>query len=467
MRLTSKDKVGVILVAGTCTALAIHHAPTDHRISHAAPVADAGGAVTSAVPVPTYAFFDVNVLPMDRDVVLRRQVVLVRDGFVTRIGDVGVVQVPEGARRIDGGGTRYLAPGLTDAHVHLGQEAEDLLPFFLVNGITTVFNLEGSVQHLSLREEILDGGVLGPTLYTAGPFVEGRSIRSAADARRTVRLQATRGYDFVKVHGDLEPTTFEALTEAGAEHGIAVLGHAQRSLPIDALLRNGQVAITHAEELIYAEFMTLDPSEIAEVAEEMAEAGTWLTPSLVTFENTAAQWGAPATLAAALERPEALLLPSSLRRRWASENEYIGRSAAGRQRIQEMLAFHGPLVRTFHLEGVPMLAGTDAGMPGLVPGFTLVEELAALRRSGLSGYEALATATRNAGRFVREHVDARASFGTVRVGARADLVLLSGDPRAELDVLRRPEGVMLRGRWLDRPALDRMLPVPGLAAVEH
>ena len=123
----------------------------------------------------------------------------------------------------------------------------------------------------------------------------------------------------------------------------------------------------------------------------------------------------------------------------------------------DLLAFHVPLISTFHDAGVPMLTGTDAGLPGMVPGFSLHDEIVALNGVGLSSYEALAAATRNAGRFVRQHVDPSASFGTIQIGARADLILLDRDPRGSLDALRQPEGVMLRGRWFDRAALDLML----------
>ena len=219
MRLTTKDAVGVILVAGTLGALLLHNAPTGHMESHVSLIADAGGSVTSSVEVSTIAFVDVNVVPMGRDDVLRRKVVIVRGGFVTRIGDVGVLEPPPGALRIDGHGTQYLAPGLTDAHVHLGDAPETLLPLFVANGVTTVFNLEGDPRHLRLRESIVNGEVVGPTIYTAGPFVDEDVVRSPADARRAVRGQEKRGYDFVKVHGDLSAESFEMLTRTGARKG--------------------------------------------------------------------------------------------------------------------------------------------------------------------------------------------------------------------------------------------------------
>ena len=458
MRLTTQDAAGIVFVAGTLGALALHNAPTGHRDSHVSPIADAGGSVTSSVAVSTIAFVDVNVVPMGRDEVLRRKVVIVREGFVTRVGDVGVLEPPPGAVLIDGHGTQYLAPGLTDAHVHLGDDPESLLPLFIANGVTTVFNMQGDTRHLALRERIATGDVVGPTIYTAGPFIDEDLIRSAADARRAVRRQKTSGYDFVKLHGDLSEESFEMLTRTGHEQRIAIVGHAPRNLPLSAVLDNGQAALTHAEEIIYTRFMSLEPADLSNVATTMADAGTWLTPGLSHFGNTVSQWGDPAGLQAALERRSARFLPPSMRRGWESSDAYVEKDPRGRGRLEEMLAFHDPLISTFHDAGVPMLTGTDAGLPGMVPGFSLHGEIVALNGVGLSRYEALAAATRNAGSFVRQRVDELASFGTVQVGARADLILLDGDPRTSLDALLRPEGVMVRGRWFDRAALDLMLP---------
>ena len=94
--------------------------------------------------------------------------------------------------------------------------------------------------------------------------------------------------------------------------------------------------------------------------------------------------------------------------------------------------------------GVRMMAGTDAPIPGVVPGFSLHDELKLLVAAGLTPYEALGTATANAGEFLGPPGD----FGTVTVGARADLLLLDANPLADVANATRRSGVMLRGRWL-------------------
>ena len=170
MKLTPKDTVGLLLVAGTLGALYVHVSPDGHASRHPSSVADGGGSATTAVESSAVAFVNVNVLPMDRDRVLRNQVVIVEDGFVQSIGPAGQMKRPPGALIIPGDGSRYLVPGLTDAHVHLEGNPQQWLKLFVANGVTTVFNLEGEQRHLELRDLIRSEEVLGPTMYTSGPF---------------------------------------------------------------------------------------------------------------------------------------------------------------------------------------------------------------------------------------------------------------------------------------------------------
>src|SRR5437879_8371729 len=62
-------------------------------------------------------FENVNVIPMDRERVVERQTVLVRDGRIAQIGAAGKVKAPESALRVSGAG-KYLMPGLAEMHGH-------------------------------------------------------------------------------------------------------------------------------------------------------------------------------------------------------------------------------------------------------------------------------------------------------------------------------------------------------------
>jgi hypothetical protein len=118
------------------------------------------------------------------------------------------------------------------------------------------------------------------------------------------------------------------------------------------------------------------------------------------------------------------------------------------------LDFMKQVTGRLHRGGVRLIAGTDAlGAPLIVPGASLHDELQLLAECGLSPYEALRTATVNPAAFLRKDEE----FGAITVGKRADLLLVDRNPLDDLRVVKRPAGVMVRGRWLTREELDQML----------
>ena len=73
--------------------------------------------------------------------------------------------------------------------------------------------------------------------------------------------------------------------------------------------------------------------------------------------------------------------------------------------------------------------------------------------SGMRPFEILKSATRNVG----DYFKAKDRFGTIEKGSRADLVLLEGDPLANLANLQRRAGVMLRGQWISAAEIEARL----------
>src|SRR5687767_9842484 len=134
---------------------------------------DAGKQVT--------VFVNVNVIPMDRERVLKDQTVVVRDGRIAEIGAADRIKVPAGALRVDGRGG-FLIPGLFDMHTHLFSDgkfpdslAGDELKIMLANGVTTIRLMIGTPEHLKMRAQVAKGELLGPTMYVASPELAGRS----------------------------------------------------------------------------------------------------------------------------------------------------------------------------------------------------------------------------------------------------------------------------------------------------
>lgn len=441
--------------------------PALHAVCIAAMAASSGTAELAAQDssiATTTAFVDVAVVPMDRERVIEHQTVLVRDGRIERIGPADVVDVPLDAARVDGRG-RYLIPGLADMHVHfVGVPADDdaLAKLFIANGVTTAFNLQGGPEHLAMRKRFNTGEAMGPRIYTSGRFVNEPFFNTPEEVEREVVAQKAAGYDFIKMHGDMSREAYARLIEVAGREGIRVVGHAPRNLGVDVLLDERQYGVVHIEEFMYAHFghhPTRNPQPLDEMdrlieplARRVAETKTWVTPTLITYLTITEQIE---NLESVLARPAVRFVPPSILTRWRRpENTYTQRYEpdAG-PGFREAFAFQKRLLGAFHAAGVPLLAGTDAPIPSVVPGFSLHQELKIMVDAGLSPYAALETATRNPAAFF----GVLDELGTIEEGKHADLVLLDANPLEDISVTARIAGVMLRGSWLPKDRLDGLL----------
>ena len=128
------------------------------------------------------AIVSVNVIPMDKEEVLRDYTVIVRNGRITDLGPSSQLKTPSGAHVVDGKG-KYLVPGWAEMHAHVPQvddlePMKEVLMLYLVNGITNIRGMLGVPKHLELRDKIRSGEILGPHFITSGPSLSGQSVRS-------------------------------------------------------------------------------------------------------------------------------------------------------------------------------------------------------------------------------------------------------------------------------------------------
>ncbi|HSK75357.1 MAG TPA: amidohydrolase family protein [Thermoanaerobaculia bacterium] len=427
------------------------------------------------------AFIGVHVVPMTEEgAVLPDRTVLVRNGRIAAIGPKGEVEIPAGALTIDGAG-RYLLPGLADLHVHLEYfENPDILALFLANGVTTVRNMDGRPGILEWRNRIAAGDLLGPTIVTAGPILDGDPpllddntvVRTAAEAASAVAGQADAGYDFVKVYTNLSAEAYEAVLAAAKERGLPVAGHIPRTMDLERVLASGQTSLEHLDgydDAIEADdspvrnrwhwsklymAMPADPEKIRQAAQRTAASGVWNVPTLVVKDKVApldemVRW---------LDLPEMRYLPQARAawdpRTWDPQRARLINNfdAEDRETLVRGRGNRLALVRALHQAGAGLLVGTDTPNPFVFPGFAIHEELRAFVDAGLTSAEALAAATREPARFL-----GTSDFGTVEPGKRADLLLLEANPLEDVGNLARRTGVMVRGRWLPEAELQGML----------
>jgi imidazolonepropionase-like amidohydrolase len=422
-----------------------------------------GGTARSSNPAAQakgreVAFVNVNVVPMDSERVLSDQTVLVRGEQIVAVGPAGRVKVPGGALRIDGRG-KYLMPGLAEMHGHIPppqapkEFTEAVLFMYVANGVTTVRGMLGAPGQLELRERANRGELLSPTLYLAGPSFNGNSVNSPEQAAGMVREQKREGWDLLKVHPGLTRAEFDAMARTAREVGIAFAGHVPAEVGLPHALASGQETIDHLDgyvEHLGAEGGPVDEAKLAEAVRLTKKAGAWVVPTMALWETLL---GVP-EVEKLLAYPELKYMPPQMVENWAKAHR-ARRGDAGfdRKRAEQVAANRKRILKALHEGGVRVIFGTDAPQQFSVPGFSVRREMSSMLEAGMSPYEILLTATRNAGEYYR----GKADFGTVAAGRRADLILVNGNPLKDLANVAKRSGVMVRGRWLGEDEIQKRL----------
>jgi imidazolonepropionase-like amidohydrolase len=391
-----------------------------------------------------------TLLTMDDETLVPGASVLVEGGRITSVTIAPAAALARaGVCRVDAGG-RVLMPGLADMHAHTDSSE---LPIFLANGVTLVREMNGTPGMVTLRERIARGEVLGPRLLVASPLLVGEALRyrhllikTPEEARKAARDAKAVGYDYLKVYDALSRESYDALVEEAQLVGIPLDGHVPSAVGLARVLETGQ-SLQHADKSAFAlGGMSGDTASYAEARRLFRGRRTWFTPTLASLR--ALDIARTVEYSAAIARPEMAYVDDATMGWW--------RSLSGERPAKPRTPFYRyetGLMTVLRGEGVRFLLGTDAANPLMVAGFSVHDELAALvADGGFTPFEALQSATRNVGEFLGEPL-----AGRLVVGAPADLILVDGDPLTSLATLRRPAGVMLRGRWLSRAELDAML----------
>jgi imidazolonepropionase-like amidohydrolase len=444
------------------------------------------------------AFTHVNLVPMTTEIVLENQTVLIEGSRITAIGPADEILIPTDAKIIDGEGG-YLMPGLADMHMHTRQdwESDDWpvspLVLYIANGVTTIrdFGPTGLVLTYALewREQIQAGTRIGPTIYASGKIL---FVSPLGDPQGRVRENLNLGFDFLKLYSYLSPQDArEALTTA-KELEMYSAGHVPYAIGLENILTAGMDEIAHVEELL-PEFIEFDRDrelspegwlpyligsamqqfEIsagfreadfnhqygdtrARIIDQLRSAGAPVCTTMVVDDVIQLKLFQPQFF---LDRPESQYSPVGyldLFRRGEEKHQLQFRG------IEDLAVFKYSIDRWIlaglHQGGIPLLLGTDSGTDGMgiVPGFSIHDELRILVENGFSPYEAIATGTVNASEVIEVMVG-DGNFGTIEVGKRADLILVKNNPLEDIANILVIRGVMAAGRWFSEEELDVMM----------
>ena len=441
-----------------------------------------------ALLLPSYvlsqvvAFENVNVIPMDRERVVERQTVVIRDGRIAQIGPAGKVAVPDGATKIAGTG-KYLMPGLAEMHGHLPSPnsprelVEHILFLYVANGVTTVRGMQGNPTALEHRSAVASGQLFGPRLYVAGPVFSGGSAKTPEAADKMVRDQKNAGYDLLKISEGVAPAVYDVIAKTANEVKIDFAGHVPNDVGVRRAIQVKQRSIDHLDN--YLEALEADDSpvrsadaqtrardlpfnvderKIAELARLTRNAGVWNVPTMALWEifhngetgDTLRQ-----------KLPELRYMPRSTVEDWAKrKNAMLAPGAApfmgfgvGSKVGDRVIELRRKMLKGLRDAGAKIALGTDSPQVFSVPGFSIHREMQLMVACGFTPFEVLQSGTRNVG----EYFGILAETGTVEQGKRADLILLEANPLRDVSNVARRAGVVVKGRWIPEEEIKQRL----------
>jgi len=346
-----------------------------------------------------------------------------------RIGAVGRrLRIPASARRIDVAG-RYLVPGLWDMHAHVAAigPAGDALEDYVRHGVLGIRDMGGRVDEvLALRDAVARGELVGPTMVVAGPTLNGeqaadfhRLVRDGAEARAAVGELHGRGVDFIKIHRQTSREAFYGVRDQARAERLTFAGHVPLAIDWIEAADAGMRTIEHVQTILENE------------VEQGLEPVRAVTEAMDRVEGPRGD-----AIFAALARNGAFWDPTLVAYEASWRDDPPERQALK----QRLYARMRPLVGRAFRAGVPILAGTDLLE---ARGQGLLDELDRLVRAGLTPRQALAAAT------VTPHGLVGRGPGPIRPGGEASLIVVDGDPIAEIANVRRLSLVVLRGRMID------------------
>ena len=428
------------------------------------------------VPAGNIALEHVRVIDGTGSAAKTDQTIVISGGKITAIGAAGSVQVPADANHMDFTGYSAL-PGMVGMHDHLFYPASGGLyhnmPFsfprlYLANGVTTIRtagNIEPYVD-LEIKRSIDAGKTVGPKINVTAPYLEGagtfiaqlHQLSGPDDARKTVEYWADEGARSFKAYMFITRAELKAAADAAHARGMKITGHLC-SIGFREAAELGIDNLEHGLEVdteFFAEKkpdVCPNPGQASLAASKLEVTGEEIQTTIRTLvsHHVAVTSTLPVFEQSVLSRPDVPQKVLDTLSDDASKAYHANRArlTADSPRVP-MFTKELQFERAFVKAGGVLLAGLDpTGLGGIVAGYGDQREVELLVEAGFTPVEAIKIATLNGAQFLGEadHI------GSLAVGKQADIVLVKGDPSANIQDIENVELVFKDGVGWDSKKL--------------
>jgi imidazolonepropionase-like amidohydrolase len=362
---------------------------------------------------------------------VKDSVVIVHNGRIAAVGSRNEVRVPPGMAVVDAKG-QTLLPGLWEMHTHFS--GVEFGPALLAAGITTARDCGGEFDFLVAQRDAAEKGAVSPRLLLAGlvdaggPKAFGHvTAETPEQGRAVVARYHAAGFQQIKLYTFLEPDVIRAITAEAHRLNMTVTGHVPQALNAFEGVEAGMDQINH---LNY-------------VSKMMREAGEQKAVQFFKDHHTVvdptAGWGEMAGHSKEVDVAE--FEPGILKAPFIVSAKYRGMGNGTRQARADAMAQNLAAIGALHKAGIAIVPGSDTGLVG----YGLDREIELYVQAGMTPMEAIQSATIVSARAMNLDRDS----GTIETGKRADLILVDGNPLADIRDLRKVSRVVANGRLYD------------------
>jgi len=449
---------------------------------------------------------NVDILDVEKHQLIANQTIVITDDLITNIQLSKKIKIPENATVIDGTG-KYILPGLTDAHIHFFQNGglytrpdaidlrrdrpyhkeidyahqnmEDLLHRYLQCGITNVIDV-GSTRSFLKQRMLFENSKDAPSIYMTGPLLTTYEpsayedleedepfslVKTVEDGVKMVREQLPYDPDFIKIwyittrdSSGIEASArknlpiVKAIIDEAHKNGLKVAVHATQRITAQLAVENGCDFLVHSvdDEILKKDFVQL-----------LKKNKTILCPTLKVMQGYANTFGQNTKMSNyELLKSDPNQLGSLLDLKHLPDTLLINKyktstnSKASVERFNKADSISMTNLKILSDAGVLIATGTDAGNIGTLHASSYLNELRAMKKSGMNNWQILQASTINGAKILNKESE----FGSVAIGKKANLILLDANPVQDLENITKINRVINKGMVFDPMKLVKDLP---------
>lgn len=399
-----------------------------------------------------YVVKNVNVVPMNLNLVLKNQDVKIKDGKIIEISK-SKKSKNKIKKTIDGKGL-YLMPSLSDAHVHFPEtekEMEKVMQLNIINGITKIRSMRGDWNHVKWREKYNAATSYYPKLYLSAPPIARQYDFTIEQMNDFVKSAKEYNFDFIKILSIKSETLFKQLDSVCKSQNISLAGHFLDNpkgvhISDEAFFNSNYKSFEHLGGLIG------EPEKFESRIKFIKDKKMIVCPTLLWYDIGSGQYDTDYLI----NLDGMQFVKEETKKEWI-EKTNLYKEKTGKVALEEEIANEKKLmqerfsvVKKLNDLGIDLIISPDASSKYMISGFALFEEMKLYQKSGLSNYDILKSSTLNFAKLFNEN------YGTIEVGKNADFILLAENPLEKLETLKEIKGVFYNNIYLNEIQLNEL-----------